>query len=159
MSDFRWQDLDESHTKKSTFYFSMHGSFLHSLWSGSLMISQLWPWSNSPFLRDAFVATLHLKWSKWAPRATNKTAVNNSFYGEFELLGKDRTMEATTPGQDATVYPTWLQCIIQSALYLKCLSDVIQIYSVYSCDPLYSAFPIAISLYPLMSFTSLLEAK
>lgn len=40
-------------------------------------------------LRDSFLAPLHLKWNKWAPMVTNKTAVNNPFYADFELPGKD----------------------------------------------------------------------
>lgn len=39
--------------------------------------------------RDPFVAPLHPKRNKQAPIATNKTAVNNSFYADFDLLGKD----------------------------------------------------------------------
>lgn len=35
------------------------------------------------------VVLSHAKWNKQAPMITNKTAVNNSFYADFELFQKD----------------------------------------------------------------------
>lgn len=76
--------------------------------------------------------------------------------------GKTGAMEATTAGQnapaflqhlEASAYPTWLQCIIQLVLSLKCLSAVIQTYSLFTpVIAFIDAFPIAISFYLFMSF-------
>lgn len=70
--------------------------------------------------------------------------------------GKTGTMEATTAGQDdpaflqhleASIYPTWLQCIIQLTLSFKYLPTVVQTYSQFTpVIPFIDALPIAITL-------------
>lgn len=67
----------------------MCGVFLHSFWSVYHMISLAEFGLILHLFRDPFVAVLHAKWNKQAPMVTNKPAVNNSFYADFELFGKD----------------------------------------------------------------------